>query len=191
MRCRYGLRLVLALCLVGSVGAIDCSDIPASKPNELVQFLKTQARDADPDCVSRAITRLGDFRTDSGTDVLIDLLDFQRPESESEKLHLFDAHDKFPAVPALFSIGLPAVPKLIAKLQDAQTTETVRSNAIRTIFTIYRDNPPQAITVLMDAAHAAKTQDQAVRLESGAEDAIKLCRSRKAECEAARDASNR
>ena len=95
---------------------------------------------------------------------LIDLLDFQRPESEGEKLHLFDAHDKFPAVPALFSIGLPAVPKLIAKLQDAQTTEKVRSNAIRTIFTIYRENPVQAITVLMDAAHAAKTQDQAVRL---------------------------
>jgi len=190
MKCHGGLRLVLAFCLVSSVGAIDCSDVPTSKPNELVQFLKTQAREADSECVSRAITRLGGFRSNSGTDVLIDLLDFQRPESQGEKLDLFDAHDKFPAVPALFSIGMPVVPSLIAKLQSQEPSDVLRSNAIRTLVIIYRDNPVQAITVLMDAADAAKTQDQAVRLESCAEDAIKLCGSRKAECEAART-SNR
>jgi len=51
MRCCCVLRLILPLCLVTYVEAIDCSDVPTSKPNELVQFLKTQARDADPECV--------------------------------------------------------------------------------------------------------------------------------------------
>jgi hypothetical protein len=178
--------IVLILFVSNICRTLDCFNLPTSKPNELVQFLKTQGREADPECVSKAITRLGDFRSNLGTDVLIDLLDFKRPESDRETFGVADGHDKFPAVPALYSIGLPSVPRLIAKLQEADTTELVRSNAIRTIVVIYSANPSKAITVLLDAARIAKTQDQAVRLESCAQDAVKQCgNSRKTQCEAA------
>ena len=88
MRCCCALRLILPLCLVTYVGAIDCSDAPTSKPNELAQFLKAQAREADSECVSQMISRLGEFRRASNANVLI--LDFQRPESAREKATLFD-----------------------------------------------------------------------------------------------------
>jgi len=170
MRCCCVLRLILPLCLVTYVEAIDCSDVPTSKPNELAQFLKAQAREADSECVSQMISRLGEFRRASNANVLIDLLDFQRPESAREKASLFDMHDKFPAVPALFSIGLPAVPALLSKLQSGEENEVFRSNGIRALVTIYRDNPPEAIATLMKAAAAAKTETEAVRLESCAKD---------------------
>jgi hypothetical protein len=68
----------------------------------------------------------------------------------------------------------------------------VRSNALRTIVSIYRDNPPEAITAFTKAAAAAKTQVEAVRLESCAKDAAKFCgKTWKDRCEAALPASNR
>jgi hypothetical protein len=183
---------VLATLLLNSALALDCPDVVSYKPNNLIQFLKAHGRNADPDCVSQAITRLGGFRTPSGADVLLDLLDFQRPESEGEKLHLFDAHDKFPAVPALFSIGFPAVPALLSKLQSGEGNELVRSNGIRALVTIYRDNPPDAIAALMKAAAAAKTETEAVRLESCAKDGVSFCgKTWKDRCEAAITVSNR
>jgi hypothetical protein len=183
----YGRALVLIfiLSLVSAANAMDCSDIASSKPSDLVQFLKTQGREADEECVSQAIVRLGGFRTTSGIDVLIDLLDFQRPQSTSEKLHLFDPHDKFPAVQALFGAGLPAVPQLIRKLEDGRATEVVRANAIRTVVLIYRDDPSKAITRFMHASRTANGQGQAVRLEACAKDAVKFCGSLKDRCEAA------
>lgn len=183
---------VLAALLLNSAWGLDCPDVVSYTPNNLIQFLKAHGRNADPDCVSQAITRLGGFRTPSGADVLLDLLDFQRPESEGEKLHLFDAHDKFPAVTALFSIGFPAVPALLSKLQSGEGNELVRSNGIRALVTIYRDNPPDAIAALMKAAAAAKTETEAVRLESCAKEGVSFCgKTWKDRCEAATTVSNR
>ena len=183
---------VLAFLLVNSALALNCPDLVSYEPNNLIQFLKAHGRDADADCVSQAITRLGGFRTSSGTDVLADLLDFRRPDSASEKLHLFDAHDRFPAVPALFSIGLPAVPALLSKLQSGEGNEEVRSNGIRALVTIYRDNPPEAIAVLMKAAAAATTETEAVRLESCAKDGVSFCgQTWKDRCKAALILANR
>jgi len=184
--------LVLAFVLVNSALALTCPDLVSYEPNNLIQFLKAHGRNADADCVSQAITRLGGFRTPSGADVLVDLLDFRRPDSPGEKLHLFDPHDKFPAVPALFSIGFPAVPALLSKLQSGEASEVIRANGIRTIVTIYRDNPPEAIAALMKAAAAANTETEAVRLESCAKDGVSFCgKSWKDRCEAALTAANR
>jgi hypothetical protein len=104
---------VLATLLLNSALALDCPDVVSYKPNNLIQFLKAHGRNADADCVSQAITRLGGFRIPSGVDFLVDLLDFRRRDSPGEKLHLFDPHNKFPSVPGLFSISFPAVPALL------------------------------------------------------------------------------
>jgi hypothetical protein len=172
--CCAFLCLMFAL-LASPARASDCSQVAASDPADLIKFLKTEASIADPTCVAKAIVRLGDFRTPAGAAVLIGLLDFQRPESVKEKYHLADLHDKFPAVPALFSIGKPAIPALLAKLQTGEMDAVARSNAIRTITAIYRDNPPNAIATFMRAATKATDQGAAVRLESCARDAIAFC----------------
>ena len=122
-------------------------------------------------------------------DVLVGLLDFRRPESVTEKAHLFDMHDKFPAVSALLSIGTPAVPALLARLQSGQATDVARSNGIHAVALIYRDDPPQAVKAFVNAAANAKTQAEAVRLESCAKDAVNFCaKSWHDRCEAALNA---
>jgi hypothetical protein len=91
---------------VNPARALNSPDLVSCEPNNLIQFLKAHGRNADADCVSQAITRLGGFRIPSGVDFLVDLLDFRRRDSPGEKLHLFDPHNKFPSVPALkFSGG--------------------------------------------------------------------------------------
>jgi hypothetical protein len=182
----HALNLILVVLLAGCARALDCGDLASSKPADLISFLQTEEGRADPDCVSRVIVRLGDLRAPSGAEVLVELLDFQRPESALEKAHLFDMHDKFPAVSALLSIGGPAVPALIAGLRSGHVTEVARSNGIHAIALIYRDDPPQAIRVFMKAAASAKNQEEAVRLESCARDALKFCsKSSHDRCEAA------
>jgi hypothetical protein len=185
MRHNFVFGLVLVVLAANPARTLDCADLAASKPDDLVQFLQTQARHADPDCVARAIVRLGDFRAPSGVEALVDLLDFQRPESPREKAHLFDMHDKFPAVSALLSVGMPAVPVLIARLQSGQLTDIARSNGVHAVALIYRDNPPRAIA-FRKAAASAKSQEEAARLESCARDAIRFCsKTWHSRCEAA------
>ena len=153
----------------------DCSSVTSSGPSDLIKFLKTEASKADPACVAQAITRLGDSRSPSGVEVLVDLLDYKRPASIKEKYHLSDSNDTFPAVPALFSIGMPAVPGLLAALQSGRVSGAARSNGIRVIAAIYRDTPPKAIKILKEAASTAKNSEDATRLESCAKDAIAFC----------------
>ena len=172
---RCALLMLFAVLFANSTLAFDCADLASSKAADLVEFLQTQAVNSDPDCVSRAIVRLGDFRAASGSEVLVELLDFQRPESALEKAHLFDMHDKYPAISALSSIGMPAVPTLVAKLQSGHMTEVARLNGIHAVALIYRENPPQAIRVFMKAAANAKSQDDAARLDACAKDAVGFC----------------
>ena len=87
--------LVLAFLLVNPALALNSPDLVSYEPNNLIQFSKAHGRNADADCVPQAITRLGRLRIRFGVDVLVDLLDFRRPDSPGKKLHLFDPHDKF------------------------------------------------------------------------------------------------
>jgi hypothetical protein len=155
--------------------ATECPEVASAGVPELVQYLKTKSSTADPTCVAQAITRLGNFRSILGVQVLVSLLDYRRPESEKERYHLYDAHDIFPAVPALVSIGEPAVPGLIAKLQTGDMSRVARSNGIRAIVFIYSANQLRAITILRKAAANAPNQEAAARLESCARDAIAFC----------------
>lgn len=166
---------VLVVFSAGIAPALDCPREVASEPSELVQFLKTQASIAAPGCVTQAITRLSNFRTPLGSAVLIDLLDFRRPESLKEKYHLGDTNDKYPAVPALFSVGLPAIPPLLIRLQSGKLSEVARANAIRVVVFIHRENPPEAVRNFKEAAGKAHTQEEASRLRSCARDAVAFC----------------
>ena len=184
MKKSFVLSLFLVMLVPGLARALECPEAVESTPADLVQFLEMQARTADPECVTRAIGRLGEFRSPLGTAVLVDLLDFRRPDSEVERLHAFDMHDRFPAVPALFGVGNPAVPALLLKLENVKTSPTARSNGIRAIAFIYRESPPEAVKIMKKAASTAKDQGDAVRLESSAKDAVAFCSEKwRAQCE--------
>ena len=116
---------------------------------------------------------------------MADFLDFERPESDRERAGVADPHDRFPAVAALVSLGKPAVPSLTRKLQEGRMNEKQRENAIRSIVLIYAENPATAIKVLKEAAKKSVRQEEAVRLESSAKDAVRFCgKSWKDRCEA-------
>lgn len=140
----------------------------AMKVEQLIEYLKNVTATTNSDCVTRAVRRLGDFRDPSGVDVLARFLDFQSPMSERERFHVADMHDQYPAVPALMSIGLPALPTLIRKLETGELSQTGRDNTLRTISLIYRDTPVEGIRILKKASAEATTSVEASRLESAA-----------------------
>ncbi len=85
-------------------------------------------------------------------------------------------------------MGKNAVEPLIASLKSSKMTDTARENGIRALLYIYRENPPEAVSLLMKAAGRADTQVEAVALESCAQDAAKLCsKSWKSRCDAAQN----
>src|SRR5689334_20688522 len=91
----------------------DCAGVQNAAASQLIAYLKSSAINAEPECVTVAIRRLGDLRDASGTSALISALDFARPKSVKEEAGLSDLHDRYPAVPALFSIGPNAAPALV------------------------------------------------------------------------------
>jgi hypothetical protein len=174
-RRNFTVGVIFVVLVSGLARALECPKPVESDPADLVQFLEAQARTADPECVTLAIRRLGEFRSPLGIAVLVDLLDFRRPDSDAEKLHVFDAHDKFPAVSALFGVGSPAIPDLLTKLKTRKASPTERKNGIRAMMFIHRESPPEAIRVLKEAANAATDPQEASQLESAARDAVAFC----------------
>src|SRR5215813_8847517 len=145
MQRNFILCVILVALVTSFVRALECPAAVESTPADLVQFLQTQARTADPECVTRAIRRLGESRSTLGAAVLVDLLDFRRPDSEAEKMRIFDMHDRFPAIPALFGVGNSAVPALLEKLKTGKASQMARSNGIRAMVLINRDSPQEAV----------------------------------------------
>lgn len=184
MKSKFVLSISFLILVTSFSRALECPTAVESNPADLVQFLQTQARTADPECVTRAIRRLGEFRSSSGAAVLVDLLDVRRPDSEAEKISLFDMHDRFPAIPALFAVGSSSVPALLEKLKSGKASQTARSNGIRVIVLINRDSPPEAVKILKRAASNAKNSEEAEQLESCARDAVAFCAEKwRAQCE--------
>jgi hypothetical protein len=185
---QFTVAVVVLVALCGESWGGECREVEGMASEALVSFLRTNASNADPQCVTDAIWQLGESKSASraAIDVLISLLDFRRPQTNPERMHISINRDWFPAVSALFSIGKPAVTPLIATLKSGQMSETARQNGIRAILAIYRDDPPQAVVALKNAAAAAHSEAEAVTLEQCAKDAVSRCsKSWKDRCEAA------
>ncbi|MGH9508582.1 MAG: hypothetical protein ACRD2M_01480 [Terriglobales bacterium] len=187
MLSRVLVALAFAMVMCGQIEAADCEAFKDLQPKDLVVFLRTSAHAADPQCVTDAIIRLGDSRPKErgSIELLISLLDFRRPETEAERMHVSSNRDWFPAVSALVGAGKPAVEPLIERLKTNEMTETARQNGIRALLYIHSGDPPQAVDALMKAAKAATSQVEAVALETTARDAAKQCaKSVRNRCEA-------
>jgi hypothetical protein len=137
----------------------------------MVSFLNVEARTADPECITTVIGRLGNSRDVSAVPVLIRLLDFQRPLTQRERAGITIMRGHFPAVSALFSIGLPAVPVLVKSIRLGELNPTSKKNAVEAVATIFRENPDQAVALLMKAARESTIPAEKENLESSAHEA--------------------
>ena len=156
---RIGVALALVLAICGQTYAADCEDLNQMSPEGLVNFLRTSAESADPECVVKAINSLGAMRPkDKATiELFIDLLDFREPQSDLHR-YIASSHEPFPAMSALSSAGTLALEPLIARLQSGRMTDTARENAIRLIFFMHSKDPVKAVLLLRKAADRVPTQ---------------------------------
>lgn len=161
--------------------SIECPKVSNSTtPDELANYLNSSVQSADSQCVTEMIHELSyvrDHATPFQIQTLINLLDFQRPETDLERMHIWSSSngDQFPAVDALFRIGQTAVPQLIKSLGTGLMTVPARQNAVRTLIYIYRKNPPDAVKAIAEAAKKSSKTQEATQLESSAKDAATFC----------------
>jgi HEAT repeat protein len=189
MKKRLAYLVVATLALCCEMRALECNNIAALQHNQLVDYLKNEARTADPQCVTNAIYRLGDTKSkrSEAVAVLVKLLDFKRPPTAPEKLHIHTNHDWYPAVDALYQMGESAVQPIIDRLAKSDEDSIVRKNGVRALFFLYSSKLPTAVSLLMRASRAAENQAEAIALESAAKDELQYCTrvNGKAVCEAA------
>jgi hypothetical protein len=186
MSYRVASAIVLTLVLGAHVFALDCTELLSLSPDSVAHFLQANGRSADPKCVTEAIYRLGHLQskaTDSEIEAVISLLDFRRPKTSQEEMHISSMADLYPAVDALFEMRASAIPHLVADLKGGQMAPIARKNGIRTIVNSSSESPSQAVKVLKNAAREAANQAEAAQLESCAREAAQQCnKSRKQEC---------
>jgi hypothetical protein len=82
----------------------------------------------------------------------------------------------YPATTALFEIGKPAVPDLVEAIANSATSEIARSNAVATVFDIYRSDVAESVRVLMRASKASPDREASMRLYDAARKAADMCR---------------
>jgi len=187
---RYALILPVLFALNAKMWSSPCQELEDKSVEDLVLLLQSGPDSSTAECFTEAIYKLGNKEPQGNqyADVLVKLLDYRRPPTEAERMHIASTRDWFPATSALFSIGNPALPVLIAHLEGGGLSKTARENAIRTFVSINRDDPPRAISVLKAAARRAESQFEAMNLEAAARDAVERCgKSWKDKCQAVLD----
>lgn len=155
-----------------------CPDTASAPAKELIGFLESNGRTADPECVRKVIVQFGEAKDTSAINVLIGLLDFRRPDNEMEKKGFLRMEDRYPAVESLFQIGQRAIPYLISTIGSDKTSALSRQNALRTVAMINREDPSKAIFLLKKASRESKDTSEAVRLEAAAKAFMPYCGAR-------------
>jgi hypothetical protein len=105
------LIILLTFLIDGYSYGIECPKVSNSTtPDEIANYLNSSGQSADPQCMTKMIRELsyvGEHATPFQVQTLIRLLDFQRPETDLEKMHIWSSSNgnQFPSVDALFRIG--------------------------------------------------------------------------------------
>jgi hypothetical protein len=129
----------------------------------------------DQDCVRSAMMYLGATHVQKAIPRLVALLAYHQEPRVGHKPRL---DDEYPAIPALFRMGKPAVSALIEVIAS-QSNDTIESkNALDAHMSIYREEPSEGIRVLKNAAVKQTNPEAASRLRQAAQDAkLQWCRS--------------
>jgi hypothetical protein len=129
-----------------------------------------QAQENQPDAVVTAIERLGGMRSVAAIDDLINLITFKRTLPEQTTLSPIQGGlpkgtmSVYPATEALFHIGEPALPALIAVIEASDAEALESQNAFYTVMAIFREDREAGVGYLEKAANQAKSTERASNL---------------------------
>ncbi len=155
---RSTLILFGALCSLAPVRlrAADesCPVLKGKSTEAHLDYLRGDRSKLAPKCIVAAITYVGVEHYAPASAVLIQYLDYQDPFSKGQVGKWGSIIYAYPAVAALYGLGKPVVPELIAVISETNTVELVRQNAAEAIFLISGGSRPDAIGALVSAAHA-------------------------------------
>jgi hypothetical protein len=176
------LTFTLMLACVGPVVGQECESLRNAAPDDLTSFLNTAAPDQkNADCVTSAIRQLGARRHAPAVPTLVKFLDFRRPLDETEKRgaypHLRGVWDMYPAVDALESMGVNALPALLDAIKADSSSLTAQENAIVAWMEIYRrsDEHPKAVALLKQAQKRATDTSTRQKLDWAIKKALTWC----------------
>jgi hypothetical protein len=158
------LATLLFLALGGRLFGQDCESLRSASPDDLVSFLDANPPDeANAECLTFAIHKLGEKRYEPAIPVLARLLDFRRPLNEREKrglyLHIQGIPEIYPAANALEEIGASALPTVLEVIKAGSASTTARENAVSVWMEIYKYESPKGVARLKQEAD--KTNDAA------------------------------
>lgn len=154
-----------AICLCGistlALAGIQCAELEGMKPQAQLEYLQQDRSALSADCIAYATFQLGFGRHTEATKTLVAYLDYRSPDDlkGARQMVVGRNADPYPAATALFMIGKPAVPDLIEAVAGSATSGVARSNAVLTVFVIYRDDISEAVRMLKRAAKARESTD--------------------------------
>ncbi|HWH58334.1 MAG TPA: hypothetical protein VN682_11925 [Terriglobales bacterium] len=132
---------------------------------------------------------LGQERATAYIPELIKFLEFRRKfywEGTSFKMQPVTEIDHYPAAMALFQMGKPALPALLAVIAQEKPDSLRFKNAVNTVMLIHREDFPAGVRFLRHAALSQEKPENHQNLDDAVELAQTFCsKSTRAQCAAA------
>lgn len=179
----------LAVVLLGLAGETVARNnrLPAAHQDGERRFLSIlrdkQAQENQPDLVVAAIEQLGGMRSVAAIDDLVNLITFKRtlperatPSSPIQGGLPAGPMSVYPATEALFHVGEPALPALVAVIEASEPEALASQNALYTIMAIFREDREAGVEYLENAAKQAHNTEGSKNLLRAAERAKTLFR---------------
>ncbi|PYX38474.1 MAG: hypothetical protein DMG81_11625 [Acidobacteria bacterium] len=166
------------VCLLPSISiGEECGEARFGSAAEAAEYLQHASAAVTPlVCAQKAFQRIAKATSEEAVPLLLQHLSFKRPLSEGEKHGIFmhgpTPDTLYPAVQALFTIGLPAESGLIGFLAHENNENAVeRSNALYALLLIYHGNTLSVIENVMKASKLTRDDSEGSRLRAAAREA--------------------
>jgi hypothetical protein len=169
--------LSLAVCLPSAAQDNSCAVLRKAGSTGARKFLEQQSVIRRSTCITSMIKRLGDCHDVKAVHVLVDYLDYLDPATAPRQGGESDLRPDYPAINALFQIGKPATPELIAEIRHG-ASPLLRRNATLAFLFVYRDDLASGIRLLKKEERTATTTDDRQRLNQSLEKLFEACAAR-------------
>jgi hypothetical protein len=165
----------------GAPAAFSRAELEGAKPEVHLEYLQRDRSALKPDCIFYAMDQIGLKHYAPAVKTLIKYLDYRVPEDPAKArwpvvMRFRMLSDIYPATGALFDIGKPAIPDLVASIADPDTSDVARSNAIEALFWIHREDVSEAVALLNRASKESKDWQASQRLMDAARRMADKCR---------------
>jgi hypothetical protein len=138
-----------------------CPNLRGKDAAAHLEYLRGDRAKLSSNCIVASIRYLGDKHEAQASATLIQYLDYRDPFAVARRGIMLEV---YPAINALYSFRKPVVPELVAAIADSETPEVARENAALVILLLCGAHQPDAISVLVNAAHSQTDPTSAIRL---------------------------